>query len=165
MREDEFVNSLAEALKRIEDLRQSHRPGAYPHLGHPISDRSFPPGTTYQTPEGLRAEDEDTRAALDVQGGIYPIRESVFRASYTSAEMDEEMEGFDAERDDRYEVLRRAADRLQDAIAVRAAVGNDALFGWKARMDAEDALLCALQDTRTALDGRERPHRHIEETK
>lgn len=48
----------------------------------PISDRTFPPGTIYQTPEGLRAEDEETRCAFDVQGGIYPIRESVFRASY-----------------------------------------------------------------------------------
>ena len=48
----------------------------------PISDATFPPGTVFQTPEGLRAEDEESRAALDVQGGIYPIRESVFRASY-----------------------------------------------------------------------------------
>lgn len=48
----------------------------------PISDITFPPGTVYQTPEGLRAEDEETRAAFDVQGGIYPIRESVFRATY-----------------------------------------------------------------------------------
>ena len=47
-----------------------------------ISDATFPPGTVYQTPEGLRAEDEDTRCAWDVQGGIYPIRESVFQASY-----------------------------------------------------------------------------------
>jgi len=50
-----------------------------------ISDRTFPPGTVYQTPEGLRAEDEGTRCAIDVQGGIYPIRESVFRASYELA--------------------------------------------------------------------------------
>jgi len=48
----------------------------------PISDITFPPGTVYQTPEGLRAEDEETRAAFDVQGCIYPIRESVFRANY-----------------------------------------------------------------------------------
>ena len=47
-----------------------------------ISNRTFPPGTIYQTPEGLRAEDEETRCAVDVQGGIYPIRESVFLASY-----------------------------------------------------------------------------------
>jgi hypothetical protein len=52
----------------------------------PISDRTFPPGTVYQTPEGLRAEDEETRCAFDVQGGIHPIRESVFRASYELAE-------------------------------------------------------------------------------
>jgi len=50
----------------------------------PISDITYPPGTVFQTPEGLRAEDEDTRAAFDVQGGIYPIRESVFRASYAA---------------------------------------------------------------------------------
>lgn len=51
----------------------------------PISDITFPPGTVYQTPEGLRAEDEETRCAFDVQGGIYPIRESVFQASYEAA--------------------------------------------------------------------------------
>ena len=47
-----------------------------------ISDITFPPGTVYQTPEGLRAEDEETRCAFDVQGGIYPIRESGFQASF-----------------------------------------------------------------------------------
>lgn len=47
-----------------------------------ISDITFPAGTVYQTPEGLRAEDEETRCAFDIQGGIYPIRESVFQASY-----------------------------------------------------------------------------------
>jgi len=52
----------------------------------PISDITYPPGTVFQTPEGLRAEDEDTRAAFDVQGNIYPIRESVFRASYEADE-------------------------------------------------------------------------------
>jgi hypothetical protein len=47
-----------------------------------ISDRTYPPGTVYETPEGLRAEDEETRCAFDAQGHIYPIRESVFRATY-----------------------------------------------------------------------------------
>jgi len=47
-----------------------------------ISDFTVPPGVPYETPEGLRAEDEPTRVAFDVQGGIYPIRESVFRESY-----------------------------------------------------------------------------------
>jgi hypothetical protein len=47
-----------------------------------ISDITFPPGTVYDTPEGLRAEDEETRAALDARGGIYPIREAIFRATY-----------------------------------------------------------------------------------
>jgi hypothetical protein len=51
-----------------------------------ISDRTFPPGTVYETPEGLKAEDEDTRCAFDVQGGVYPIRESVFQASYELAD-------------------------------------------------------------------------------
>lgn len=47
-----------------------------------ISLFTVPPGTSFQTPEGLRAEDEECRIAFDVQGGVYPIRESVFRASY-----------------------------------------------------------------------------------
>ena len=47
-----------------------------------ISDFTVAPGVSYATPEGLRAEDEETRIAFDVQGGVYPIRESVFRASY-----------------------------------------------------------------------------------
>jgi hypothetical protein len=47
-----------------------------------ISEFTMPPGTTYQTPEGLRAEDEETRIAFDSQGGVYPIRESVFRETY-----------------------------------------------------------------------------------
>jgi hypothetical protein len=47
-----------------------------------ISDFTVPPGTPYETPEGLRAEDEETRVAWDAQGGVYPIRESVFRATY-----------------------------------------------------------------------------------
>ena len=51
-----------------------------------ISDFTVPPGVPYRTPEGLRAEDEETRVAFDVQGGVYPIRESVFRASYAPAE-------------------------------------------------------------------------------
>ncbi len=62
-----------------------------------------------------------------------------------------------------YERLREAADRLQDAIGTKAAVDGlkqDGLAGGKQVMAADDALLCALQDTRTALDGRERPHRH-----
>lgn len=50
-----------------------------------ISDFTVPPGVTYQTPEGLHAEDEHTRIAFDVQGGVYPIRESVFQASYARA--------------------------------------------------------------------------------
>lgn len=62
------------------------------------------------------------------------------------------------------EVLREAAQRLCDAIAHEAAVKGLARDGfpqgWKAEMDAESATLCALQDTRTALDGRERPHQH-----
>jgi hypothetical protein len=57
-----------------------------------------------------------------------------------------------------------AAQRLVDAIADREAVfglARDGIsHGWKAEMDAEDAFLCALLDTRTALDGQERPHVH-----
>lgn len=46
------------------------------------SDFTVPAGTTFDTPEGLRAEDEECRVAVDSQGGVYPIRESVFRDSY-----------------------------------------------------------------------------------
>jgi hypothetical protein len=47
-----------------------------------ISDFTVPPGTTFETPEGLKAEDEECRIAFDAQGGVYPIRESVFRETY-----------------------------------------------------------------------------------
>lgn len=47
-----------------------------------ISCFTVPAGTPFHTPEGLRAEEEQCRIALDVQGGVYPIRESVFQASY-----------------------------------------------------------------------------------
>lgn len=63
------------------------------------------------------------------------------------------------------EGLHQIAQRLVDAIATKAA--TDGLRrdgysqGWKAEMDADDAELCALQDMRTALDGRDRPHRHV----
>jgi hypothetical protein len=57
-----------------------------------ISDAVFPPGTVFSTPEGLLAEDEPVRAAMDVQGGVYPIRESVFRASYAAAAQSAETE-------------------------------------------------------------------------
>lgn len=47
-----------------------------------ISRFTVPPGVPYSTPEGLKAEDEETRIAFDSQGGVYPIRESVFRETY-----------------------------------------------------------------------------------
>ncbi len=47
-----------------------------------ISTFTVPPGTPFETPEGLRAKDEPCRIAFDVQGGVYPIRESVFQQSY-----------------------------------------------------------------------------------
>lgn len=47
-----------------------------------ISTFTVPPGTPFETPEGLKAEDEETRIAFDAQGGVYPIRESVFQATY-----------------------------------------------------------------------------------
>jgi hypothetical protein len=50
-----------------------------------ISNFTMPPGTTYETPEGLKAEDEETRIAFDSQGGVYPIRESVFKETYSEA--------------------------------------------------------------------------------
>jgi len=49
------------------------------------SDFTVPPGTTFETPEGLKAEDEECRVAIDSQGGVYPIRESVFRETYEVA--------------------------------------------------------------------------------
>lgn len=50
-----------------------------------ISRFTMPPGTTFETPEGLKAEDEETRIAFDSQGGVYPIRESVFQETYEEA--------------------------------------------------------------------------------
>ncbi len=50
-----------------------------------ISDETFPAGTRFRTPEGLVAEDEACRIAFDAQGGVYPIRESVFRVTYEPA--------------------------------------------------------------------------------
>lgn len=47
-----------------------------------ISNFTVPPGTPFETPEGLKAEDEETRIAFDSQGGVYPIRESVFQETY-----------------------------------------------------------------------------------
>lgn len=47
-----------------------------------ISEFTVPPGTPFQTPEGLKAEDEPCRVAFDSQGGVYPIRESVFRETF-----------------------------------------------------------------------------------
>lgn len=46
---------------------------------------TVPAGTPFQTPEGLKAEDEECRIAIDSQGGVYPIRESVFRETYEVA--------------------------------------------------------------------------------
>ena len=61
--------------------------------------------------------------------------------------------------------LRKAAQRLCDAYADKAAVDGLTQSGhitdWHESAKADDAFLCALQDTRTALDGRERPHRHV----
>lgn len=50
-----------------------------------ISHTTVPPGTAFETPEGLKAEDEPCRIAFDAQGGVYPIRESVFQATYEEA--------------------------------------------------------------------------------
>lgn len=57
--------------------------GSYKKIGTTrISNFTVPAGTKFQTPEGLKAEDEECRIAFDVQGGVYPIRESVFAAVY-----------------------------------------------------------------------------------
>lgn len=50
-----------------------------------VSNFTVPPGTPFETPEGLKAEDEECRVAFDSQGGVYPIRESVFQATYEPA--------------------------------------------------------------------------------
>lgn len=51
-----------------------------------ISEFTVPAGTPFETPEGLKAEDEECRVAFDAQGGVYPIRESIFRETYAPAE-------------------------------------------------------------------------------
>ena len=88
----------------------------------PISDRSFPPGTVYQTPEGLRAEDEETRCAFDVQGGIYQIRESVFAASYATIDaardtLDEERLARALHKVHAYRTLDEARELARDVAA------------------------------------------------
>ena len=62
-----------------------------------ISLFTVPPGTPFETPEGLKAEDEECRVAFDVQGGVYPIRESVFQQSYAPDTLSEKP-GLDVER-------------------------------------------------------------------
>lgn len=47
-----------------------------------ISVSTVPPGTPFETPEGLKAEDEECRVAFDSQGGVYPIRESIYQETY-----------------------------------------------------------------------------------
>lgn len=54
-----------------------------------ISLFTMPSGTAYETPEGLKAEDEETRIAFDIQGRVYPIRESVFQKTYEAIEENE----------------------------------------------------------------------------
>lgn len=54
-----------------------------------ISTFTVPAGTSFETPEGLKAEDEETRIAFDSQGGVYPIRESVFQETYEEVPEDE----------------------------------------------------------------------------
>lgn len=50
-----------------------------------ISNFTVPAGTAFETPEGLKAEDEECRIAFDSQGGVYPIRESIFLETYKEA--------------------------------------------------------------------------------
>lgn len=50
-----------------------------------ISEFTVPAGTRFKTPEGLHAEDEECRVAFDAQGGVYPIRESIFKETYERA--------------------------------------------------------------------------------
>jgi hypothetical protein len=50
-----------------------------------ISNFTVAAGTPFKTPEGLHAEDEECRIAFDSQGGVYPIRESVFQETYEEA--------------------------------------------------------------------------------
>lgn len=104
---------MSEPLTATEALRLSGFSEYRKTALTPISDRTFPPGTVYQTPEGLRAEDEETRCAFDVQGGIYPIRESVFQASYAAAPPLPASWALDVER------LADAIHRNHNALACR----------------------------------------------
>ena len=73
---------------RIVTKATAHRLGSFAHYRKAtltlISEFTVPPGTMFETPEGLRAEDEECRIAFDSQGGVYPIRESVFRETYVN---------------------------------------------------------------------------------
>lgn len=78
-----------------------------------ISVFTVPPGTPFETPEGLKAEDEETRIAFDSQGGVYPVRESVFAETYAPLTPDDIRGGPDVD-------LSIAADDLVDGPALEA---------------------------------------------
>lgn len=114
-----------------------------------ISDTTFPPGTPFQTPEGLRAEDEETRAAFDIQGGVYPIRESVFRASYEPAIA--ALEAAPSESDRLRELLTRL-DGWYQANIVGEAYETPAEMVDVARRDLRAALAAPSRPTTGGLD-------------
>ena len=53
-----------------------------------ISLETVPPGTAFMTPEGLNADDEPCHIAYDVNGGVYPIRHSVYEATYVRVDQE-----------------------------------------------------------------------------
>jgi hypothetical protein len=91
-----------------------------------ISTFTVPPATPYETPEGLKAEDEETRIAFDSQGGVYPIRESVFAETYALAPEDRDVQldtGTDeliAVREENDQLLGRIAE-LESLLSAQAA--------------------------------------------
>jgi hypothetical protein len=51
-----------------------------------LSDQVLPVGTKVQTSEGVYVCSEPSRLALDANGNVYPVAESVFAKSYQLAE-------------------------------------------------------------------------------
>lgn len=89
-----FGHITGENAERLGDF------GLYRKIGlSRISNFTVPPGTKFCTPEGLHAEDEPCRVAFDSQGGVYPIRESVFAETYELV-LDDEKKRPAAERED-----------------------------------------------------------------
>jgi hypothetical protein len=153
-----------------------HRPPTSSHRPNcPRPDEVFTAFDLRKSREETATLDRERHERVDPDPGPLStkvrryLRDRIEGRGFTDGSMAGVLDIIDAwerrERVDPDPGLREAAQRLVDAIADEAAVKGLARAGmpqgWKAEMDAESALLCALQDTRTALDGRDRSHQHV----